>query len=359
MENFNRLKRVVIKEEYVALFGCFKEAVVFNQLMYWTDKVRDYDKFITEEQNRCDLNCVECATTPLCNGWIYKKAEELKEETLMGLSVTTIRRCLKRLIEKGYIHERNNPNPRYAFDKVLQYRVDMFKVYNDLTNLGFHLEGYYLKDGNFTNSHFEPSTKMPIPPNVQNECTNIQNELTSIQNERAIPEITKPEITKPEIDIIINTSEVKKEEIKNEEIIIITPPLSIIPFPKIKTPSQISEVVFSEETIIKTKQNIDTAVMDESGSNITLAGTEKLLKEFGEVNINSYVYSWTSFQKEGFGTGWFISVVTQQLPVPTTPLSQQVKQYDNKRNENDNRIPKSEQRTYSDKFYDSLYENCD
>lgn len=43
-----KLKRAVIKEELVELTGDFKEAVVLNQLIFWSERVKDSDQFIHE-----------------------------------------------------------------------------------------------------------------------------------------------------------------------------------------------------------------------------------------------------------------------------------------------------------------------
>ncbi len=48
------LKRVVIKEELVALTGDATKAIILNQLLYWSQRTRDFDKFLDEEKSRCD-----------------------------------------------------------------------------------------------------------------------------------------------------------------------------------------------------------------------------------------------------------------------------------------------------------------
>jgi hypothetical protein len=45
-----KLKRVVIKEELVALTGDIIEAIILNQFLYWSERVEDFDKFIMEEK---------------------------------------------------------------------------------------------------------------------------------------------------------------------------------------------------------------------------------------------------------------------------------------------------------------------
>lgn len=44
-------------------------------------------------------------------GWIYKTAEELKNDLLMiDTNVKTIRKYLRSLVEKGFLLRRNNPD---------------------------------------------------------------------------------------------------------------------------------------------------------------------------------------------------------------------------------------------------------
>ena len=75
-------------------------------------------------------------------GWVYKTAEELNEELMIGMSVPTIRKYIKQLVEKGYLIQRRNP--KYKWDKTMQYRVDLYKVQLDLGKLGYVLEGFKL-----------------------------------------------------------------------------------------------------------------------------------------------------------------------------------------------------------------------
>ena len=100
-----KLKRAVIKEEFVALTGDFKKAIILNQLN-------------------------EVADCFLAHGWICKKAEELSEETMLGLNVNSMRDHIKYLVERGWVSERTNP--AYKWDKTLQYRVNLVKIKNDL-----------------------------------------------------------------------------------------------------------------------------------------------------------------------------------------------------------------------------------
>lgn len=137
-----KLRRTVIKEELVMLTGDFTKAILLNQFIYWSEKVKDFDKFIGEEKKRMELEG-QNINIEKQNGWIYKTAEELSEETMLGLTPKTMRRHMKELIDNGWLDERNNP--KYSWDRTKQYRVDIAKIQKDLQNIGYVLEGYALQ----------------------------------------------------------------------------------------------------------------------------------------------------------------------------------------------------------------------
>ena len=135
------LKRVVIKEELVELTGDFRPALILNQFIYWIEKMYDTDKYILEEKERALKHDMEVSIDE-SKGWIYKTAEELNEELMIGMSVPTIRKYIKQLVEKGYLIQRRNP--KYKWDKTMQYRVDLYKVQLDLGKLGYVWDGFKL-----------------------------------------------------------------------------------------------------------------------------------------------------------------------------------------------------------------------
>lgn len=192
-----KLKRVVLKEELVALTGDFKLAIVLNQLIYWSERRVDADQFLKEEQERINKYAntgeeaekkIETLNEAYAHGWIYKKAEELAEDCMIGLSKSTMTRILKTLVENGWIDER--ANPKYKWDRTKQFRVNLIKIQQDLNKLGYALEGYsleLLENNMFQN---ETSRNYCEIPTFQNETSQTQNETSEFQNETAIPEIT-------------------------------------------------------------------------------------------------------------------------------------------------------------------------
>ena len=167
-----KLKRVVIKEELYALTKDTIEAIILGQFIYWEEKVKDFDKFIIEEKNRC-MNDGVSINIEMQNGWMYKKASEMSEECMLNMSDVTIRRYIQSLIDKGFVECRKNPI--HKWDKTLQYRVNISFVVLEIKKLGYDgLSGY-------SSIYF------------QNEGMNLQNENSEQKNEAAITEITNIE----------------------------------------------------------------------------------------------------------------------------------------------------------------------
>ncbi len=155
----------VIRKELVALTGNHFRAVILNQLLYWTQRVKDFDLLLVEERSFCsDLDRVPC------HGWIYKTANELNEETMLGLSHPTIRKYLKQLVEQGWIYERAHPYNKW--NKTTQYRVNLKKVQEGLVARGCSLPATLVR----TFSSFqEGEAKLPTPAPSNEETTNVKN----------------------------------------------------------------------------------------------------------------------------------------------------------------------------------------
>lgn len=166
--NVRKLKRVIIKEELYSLTKDTIKAIILGQLIYWQDKVNDFDKFIEEEKQRCHSDGSEINIEKQ-NGWMYKKASELADDCMLNLSEVTIRRYIQDLIDCGYLESRKNPI--HKWDKTLQYRVNLSYVVEKIKELGYDgLSGY---------------TEI-----FQNEGMKLQNEDSDKKNEAAITEIT-------------------------------------------------------------------------------------------------------------------------------------------------------------------------
>jgi DNA-binding transcriptional ArsR family regulator len=196
-----KLKRVTLKEEFVALTGDFVTALVLQQMIYWTERMNDVDSYILQEADRAKENGVAVDANLLSKGWIYKTAKELAEETLTNLSDSNMRRHLKKLVDNGWLLQRQNP--KYKWDRTIQYRVDLVKISGDLQKIGYQLDGYKIlvspiskiENGDFKTEIASAELENGIG-NLENRTTKTEN--PNEQNRKAIPETTSeitPEIT--------------------------------------------------------------------------------------------------------------------------------------------------------------------
>lgn len=175
-----KVKKAVIREDLIELTGSMEEAVILGQLIYWLSRMKDAGKYKVEERGRLDNNLANSFKY----GWIYKKAEELADEVMLGVSANTIRKYLGRIVEKDYVKRRNNP--RYKWDKTLQYRVNLVKVILDLSNLGYPIDDYKLLLRSVKN---DASSNQVFSPNVEKDDS-------KLNDCAAIPEITTEITTK-------------------------------------------------------------------------------------------------------------------------------------------------------------------
>jgi len=192
----NKLKRSVIKEELVVLTGDYKKALMLNQFIYWSERVKDFDEFMTEEKERYTKHGKPELADALIlnNGWIYKKSEELAEELMLDYKIKAMRAHLRYLVEKGWLDERNNPN--FNWDKTIQYRVNLIKIQQDLLKLGYCLEGYSVNI-NFIVAETIPLDEIETSNTSQKETRTFEKGNGSfekgngmVEKERAIPETT-------------------------------------------------------------------------------------------------------------------------------------------------------------------------
>lgn len=199
MGKLKRLKKAVIKEELVALTGDFKKAVILNQMIYWSERIRDFDSFIEEEKKRASFamsseereQAEVVEQIPLSNGWIYKSAEDLSDETMLGLSRSNMGTHISYLVKNEWLDKRKNP--KWKADKTFQYRVNLIKIQQDLFKLGYSLSGYGIDLSEFQNetsmSHNETSKSQNETGNSETE-QEILKQNRKFQNRTAIPEST-------------------------------------------------------------------------------------------------------------------------------------------------------------------------
>lgn len=195
-----KLKRAVIKEEYVAITGDYVAAIILNQFIYWVDRMKTVDEYIEQENQRAKANG-KTNNIELSRGWIYKTAEELNDELMLGVSANTIRKYIKVLLDKGFLHERRNP--AHKWDRTLQYRVDLVAVGKALKKCGYVLSDYKIElqdeEEPDKDSDFTPIEKIEVH-NEGFEDYNEEVEAHNTENFETIPEIIPetPSETTPE-----------------------------------------------------------------------------------------------------------------------------------------------------------------
>ena len=168
-----KLKRAVVKEEIIAITGDFVSALILNQLMYWSERVRDFDAFIAEENRRREQSGIDSIT--LSHGWIYKSATQLSDELMIGLSAQAIGRHIRTLVSLGLVSERHNP--KYRWDRTKQYRVNLLAVSQAMKDKGYELQGYrWDREMENASSTMENPTIVPL----LNKMTNCAVEVTIV-----------------------------------------------------------------------------------------------------------------------------------------------------------------------------------
>lgn len=147
----SKIKKAVIREDLLAITGDYRKAIILNQFIYWSERVTDADKFIEKENEIAQSNGEK--TRELFYGWIYKSADEMAEEIMLGLSASQVRKYIGNLVDMGYLSKRNNP--KYKWDRTLQYRVNLVKIAKDLKEKGYPLSDYKITipDGEQLNAH--------------------------------------------------------------------------------------------------------------------------------------------------------------------------------------------------------------
>jgi hypothetical protein len=131
------LKVCVTREELFAI--CNKneiQAKILSQLLYWSTKIgaASYKNLVVEWAEET-LKGTQCSRE---QGWIFKSAQQLKEEILTSFSSEKVRKELISLIKSSFIQVRSNK--KNSYDKKLQYRVNLNVLANSLKLHNFNLK---------------------------------------------------------------------------------------------------------------------------------------------------------------------------------------------------------------------------
>lgn len=178
MSEQNKIKKVVLREDLLAITGDYRKAIILNQFIYWSERVSDADKFIEQENEIAKKN--NETERDLFYGWIYKTSTELADEIMLGISSSQVGRYVKELCDCGFLSKRNNP--KYKWDRTLQYRVNLVNI-----AIALREKGYLLSDYKIDISALEsPNLCIPHPCNMDNEPMQYQN----CVSDETIPDIT-------------------------------------------------------------------------------------------------------------------------------------------------------------------------
>lgn len=128
----NKPKVVTIYEEYVAITENLVQAICLGQMVYWQDRVRDFEKFVDNE-NVARIG--EGKEVLKIDGWIYKDAGQLTEECMLGKSEDVTRKALQWLVDHKFLLRRNNPE--YKWDKRYQYVVNIEFLETEIIKRGY------------------------------------------------------------------------------------------------------------------------------------------------------------------------------------------------------------------------------
>lgn len=134
-----REKIAVLREGLLALTGNVNAAIILNQFIYWAECKAESDAMYAREIEAYEKEYGDVNFKPSF-GWIYKSSVELADETMLGLSPASMRKFIKQLVDAGFLAERRNP--KFKWDRTMQYNVNLKLIQQELQKIGFALSGY-------------------------------------------------------------------------------------------------------------------------------------------------------------------------------------------------------------------------
>lgn len=187
-----REKIAVLREGLLALTGNVNAAIILNQFIYWAECKAESDAMYAKEIEAYEREYGDVNFKPTF-GWIYRSSVELAEETMLGLSPASMRKFIKQLVDSGFLQERRNP--KFKWDRTMQYNVNLKFIQQELQKLGFVLNGYKFDTKQVTdeknaadNTDMEDEkSKIPF---LKNKNQNSESKNQNTKNSKAIPEIT-------------------------------------------------------------------------------------------------------------------------------------------------------------------------
>jgi hypothetical protein len=143
----------------MALTQDIGQALVLSQMLYWTDRIDDFNELILEENKRLAEHGQK--QIEYLHGWIWKSARQMKEELFHAISEDAIQRAFVFLSEKGIFLKRRNPKFRY--DRTMQYRVDLLVLRKMLKQIGIEFTDFQLDTiPHSAESITQPAESLPL-----------------------------------------------------------------------------------------------------------------------------------------------------------------------------------------------------
>ena len=157
----------LIWQSFASLTGEPCSAVILNQLLYWALRITDFELFVAEEKRAALQD-----HPSFYHGWFSRSAQEILKATLLTISVSTIRRYLNFLAERGWVQIRKRSQNKWT--RTPQYRVNLRKLCIDLQEHGYSLPDFSIYEVLFPSKqeNSEESKRPDINFNI-NPNTNI------------------------------------------------------------------------------------------------------------------------------------------------------------------------------------------
>lgn len=177
-----REKIAVLREGLLALTGNVNAAIILNQFIYWAECKAESDAMYVKEYG-------DVIFKPSF-GWIYKSSVELADETMLGLSPASMRKFIKQLVDAGFLAERRNP--KFKWDRTMQYNVNLKLIQQELQKIGFALSGYKFNIDDIAKKDYNSNMEDEKNENpfLKNKNQNSESKNQNTKNSKAIPEIT-------------------------------------------------------------------------------------------------------------------------------------------------------------------------
>lgn len=148
-------KIALIRQDLVSLTEEPCSAIILDKLLYEALSVQDFELFIAEEKRASLKN-----RTSFYHGWFSKSAQELLEDTMLTVSVSTLRRYLNILIKGGWVQTRKSAQNKGT--RTPHYRVNLRKLCSDLYKNGYHLPDFAIYETLSSSNHCQNQLERAI-----------------------------------------------------------------------------------------------------------------------------------------------------------------------------------------------------